>query len=97
MTGNLGPKLNLFSLTVCTLEQYLTNGSEKTVLLPQSPVLKWDQHCCSLCAMKTATGCANQHEFRDSHDQYIYKQPEETEQRNPILITDAFMGVPNVM
>ena len=30
----LGPNLNFFSLTVCTLEQYLKNGSENTVLLP---------------------------------------------------------------
>ena len=34
MAGKLGPKLNFFSLTVCRLEQYLTNGSEKIVLLP---------------------------------------------------------------
>ena len=34
MTGKLGLKLNFFSLTVCRLDQYLTNGSENTVLLP---------------------------------------------------------------
>ena len=53
MTGNLGPKQNLFSLTVCALEQYLTTGSKRRVLLPWSPVLKWDQHCLSLSAVKT--------------------------------------------
>ena len=26
----VGPKQNFYSLTVCTLEQYLKNGSEKT-------------------------------------------------------------------
>ena len=30
----LGPKLNFFSLTVCRSEQYLKNGSQKTVLVP---------------------------------------------------------------
>ena len=30
----LGPKLNFFSFTVCRSEQYLKNGSEKTVLVP---------------------------------------------------------------
>ena len=32
-TDILRPKLNFFSLTVCTLDQYLPNGSEKTGLL----------------------------------------------------------------
>ena len=30
----MGPKHNFYSLTVCRLEQYLQNGSEKKVLLP---------------------------------------------------------------
>ena len=30
----LGPKQNLFSLTVCKLDQYLKNYSEKTVFIP---------------------------------------------------------------
>ena len=34
MTGKLGLNLNFFSLTVYRYDQYLPNGSEKTVLLP---------------------------------------------------------------
>ena len=34
MPGNLNPKVNLFSLTVCTLDLYLRIGIEKTVSLP---------------------------------------------------------------
>ena len=34
VTGIFGLKENLFSLTVCTLDQYLKNGSEKFVSLP---------------------------------------------------------------
>ena len=32
--GLFGAKVNFFSLTICTLEQYLKNGSENAVLLP---------------------------------------------------------------
>ena len=66
----LGPKLNFFSLTVCSYDQYLRNGSEKFVLLPYTPMVKWDQHCLSLSAVKTATRCTNPWEFRDPHDPY---------------------------
>ena len=55
----MGPKENFFTLTVCTLDQNLQNGSEKFVLLPQTPMLKWDKHCLSLSAVKTATRCVS--------------------------------------
>ena len=69
-TNSGGPKQNFLSLTVCTLEHYLKNGSENTFLLPYTPVLKWDQHCRLLFAVKTATQCSNQRENLDLHDRY---------------------------
>ena len=33
-------------------------------------MLKWDQHCRSLYAVKTATRCVNSREFRDPHNPY---------------------------
>ena len=36
-------------------------------------MLKWDQHCHSLFAVKTVTRCMNSRKFRDPHDPYKYK------------------------
>ena len=63
-----GPKQKLN--TVCTLGQYLKYGSIKMVLLPQSQMLKRDQHFRSLSSVKTAPQYTNHWEYRDPHNLY---------------------------
>ena len=64
-TKYLRVKQNLLSLTVNTSDQYLKNGSEKTVFLPVSAMLKQDRYLRSLFAVKMATPCTNHGEFGD--------------------------------
>ena len=69
MMGTYGPRANFFSLTVCKLEQYLKSYSENAVDSHRH-ILKQDQHCRLLFAVKTATRCTKSREIWDPHTPY---------------------------